>query len=267
MWMSTRGVLLASLMLTALGLGACAAGDDGPGITGTVSVGSGGASDRDDVAQAEPPDPTPPPLQKPVLAGLIIVPDSFQLSSDPAATPSARSKLLTVMARMNTGQQFPTSVTWQAFPNGKVNVAGSTNAVSVVPGAAGGVVILTASSGSVMATASVLIVPRVLTVSGVSVSATTASLHAPDQVGASLPDLPHRTRLNAIVTMSDGSTTSDVTWSSTNEAIAVVDSTGLVTARAAGSAEIVATATQGTAYSARCALTVKAEGLVSVDLE
>ncbi|HEY9899411.1 MAG TPA: Ig-like domain-containing protein [Pantanalinema sp.] len=265
MWTSTRGLLGASVLLVALLAGACTS-DDAPVLTGTIVGGNGGATGRDEAPGDEGADPTPPPLQLPVLAALILVPDSFQLSSDPSAPASARSKALTVLARMSTGQQFQTGVTWQASPAGRVSLGGA-NTVSVVPGAPGGLVTLTASSGSITATASVLIVPRVLTVSGVSVSATTASLYVPDRNGGGLADLPPHMRLSATVTMSNGSTTSDVSWASTDQTVAQVDSAGYMAARGVGTAEIVATSTQDGARSARCVVTVTAKGIVDVALE
>lgn len=264
MWTSTRafaGLALAAALLA----GACAS-DDGSGVTGAAVGGNGASSGRDNVPGEQETEPTPPPPKIPVFAGLILVPDSFQLSSDPAASSSAKSKILTVMARMSTGQQFPTGVTWQASPTGRV-ILGAANTVSVVPGAPAGLVTLTASSGSITATASVLIVPRVLTVSGVSVSVPAASLYVPHQNGNGLPDLPHNTRLTATVAMSDGSTTSDVTWTSSNGAIAQVDASGYVAARSVGTAEIVATSTQAPTLSARCLVTVTAKGIVDVILD
>lgn len=270
MWTSTRRGLGAAALLLALVAGACTADDD-PGLLGSVggAPGTGGSSaNPSPTPEPQDPgaDPTPTPVPVPVLAGLILVPDSFQFSSDPAAPLSARSKTLTVLARMNTGQQFATDVTWQATPAGRVTI-GAGNVFTVVPGAAGGVVTLKASSGSISATASVLIVPKVLTVSGVSLSATAASLYVPDAFGGGLPDLPHRMRLTASVTMSDGSQTSDVTWASTNQAVAQVDASGNVTAQGVGTAEIVATSAQDGARSARCVVTVTARGLVDVVLE
>jgi hypothetical protein len=263
MWTSTRGAG-AALLLAALLIGACAT-DDGPGIVGTIA-GSGGTNGRNQPADNEGTDPTPRPVETPVLAGLILVPDSFQLSSDPSSPVSAKSKTLTVLARMSAGQQFATNVTWQASPANRVTIGGG-NTFSVVPDAPGGQVILTASSGSITATASVLIVPRVLTVSGVSLSATTVSLYLPNQSGGGLADLPHYKRLTATVTMSDDSTTSDVTWTSTDPSIAQVDAAGYVAARGVGTAEIVATSNQNGAKTARCVVTVTAKGIVDVALE
>lgn len=260
MWMSTRATALALLVLV---LCACAADED---LAGTLVRSGSGAAQQDGATPGPTADPSARPAEQPVLAGLVIVPDSLQLSSDPAEPFSARSRTLTVMARMSTGQQYPTSVTWQAAPDGLVSI-GAFNALSTVPGTGGGLVTLVASSGSVSATASVRVVPRVLSVSQVSLSETAFSLDAPSAAGGRLSHLSYDRRLFAIVTMSDASTTTDVSWSSSDEAVAGVDASGLVTARGAGSAEIVARASQAPAILARCQVTVKASGQVDMSLE
>ncbi|MNX90460.1 Bacterial Ig-like domain (group 2) [compost metagenome] len=106
-----------------------------------------------------------------------------------------------------------------------------------------------------------------MTLSLIHISETAASLYLPAQDGTSLPGLPHQLRLTATVTMSDDSSTRDVTWTSANEAIAQVDGAGYVVARGVGTTEIVATSAQDAAKTARCVVTVTAKGLVDVELE
>lgn len=262
MWMSTRATALALLLLA---LCACT-GSEEADLAGTL-VRNGAGLDQQAEATPEPTDdPTPRPAEQPVLANLVIVPESLQLSSDPAEPLSARMRALTVMARMSTGQQYPTSVTWQAAPDGLVSF-GAFNALSAVAGTGGGLVTLTASSGSVRATASVRVVPGVLLVSRVNLSEPAVSLYEPSATGGTLPHLPTVRRLVATVTMSDGSTTTDVSWASSDETVAGVDASGLVMARGSGSAEIVARASQAPAMLARCQVTVQAIGQVDMILE
>lgn len=54
----------------------------------------------------------------------------------------------------------------------------------------------------------------------------------------------------------DNATNKNVTWSSSNNSVATVDSTGTVTAVSAGTATITATAADGSGHSATCAVTV-----------
>lgn len=86
--------------------------------------------------------------------------------------------------------------------------------------------------------------PGIVEVTGVTLSSSTLSIYA-----------GHTSTLTATVTPSNADDTS-LTWTSSNTSIATVSSSGVVTAKKAGSCTITATASNG--VSASCSVTVKA---------
>ena len=62
----------------------------------------------------------------------------------------------------------------------------------------------------------------------------------------------------------DNATDKTVTWSSTNEAVAVIDESGLVTAVGSGTCQIKATANDGSGKSASCLITVEKNNKLTV---
>lgn len=94
-----------------------------------------------------------------------------------------------------------------------------------------------------------------LTVSGVSVDPMTMTLEA-----------EKRGTVTATVTMSDGSTNSNVKWESSNDGVATVEN-GTVTAVAAGTAKIVAAATADQTKYAECTVTVTAKQIHATDIQ
>ena len=88
---------------------------------------------------------------------------------------------------------------------------------------------------------------------GISLSNTTLNLTAAGQTAT----------LTATVTPSNA-TNKNVTWTSSNTAVATVGSTGVVTAVSNGSAVITATTADGTNLSAECSVTVSIPGLNNI---
>lgn len=213
------------------------------------------------------PTEAPTPTPAPTLKSLLIVPSELSLSSDPGAPPSSRGASLTAIAVLTNDQQLSTTaVAWTAAPAGRLTINQS-GYVSAMANAPTGTVTVTASSGSIQATASVRVTGTSLTVAGVTVSSAGLTLYAPATDGQNTAGLPTTAQLAAEVTMSDASTTSAVTWSSSNEAVARVSASGLVTSVGAGNATIRAAATQDPAKSVDCPIVVKAQGLVDVTVE
>ena len=90
-------------------------------------------------------------------------------------------------------------------------------------------------------------------VSSISLNKTSASL----AIGGTV-------ELSATVSPSDA-VDKTVTWSSSNSSVATVNSTGVVTAKAAGSATITATANDGSGKTATCSVTVYPAGTIVWD--
>lgn len=212
------------------------------------------------------PTPTPKPTPVPTLVSLMIVPSEISLTSNPSAPPTSRGTNLAAIAVLSNDQQVSADVVWSVLPAGLVTVngAGYVSAIANVPG---GTATVTASSGSIKATASVTVTGTPLTVSSVSLSSNGLTLYAPAADGLNTAGLPTSARLIAEVTMSDGSTTSAVTWSSSDEAVATVNAAGLVTSVGAGQTNLTAKAALDPSQTVSCPVTVKAQGLVDVTVE
>lgn len=130
------------------------------------------------------------------------------------------------------------SVTWTSSNNNVATVSASGLVTGVTDGTA--TITATTASGGYKATCAITVrVP----VSGISVSSTNTTL------------IKGRTQqLSATVSPADA-TNKSYTWSSTNNAVAAVSESGLVTAVGGGSATISATTADGS-FSAGCAVTV-----------
>ena len=70
-------------------------------------------------------------------------------------------------------------------------------------------------------------------------------------------DMTKGDKENIVATVQNGATSTVLTWRSSNNAVATVDSSGLVEAIAAGTATITASTTDGSAISNECLVTVK----------
>lgn len=212
------------------------------------------------------PAPTPSPTPAPTLQSLLIVPSDLTLSSDPTDSPSSRGANLALIATLSNGQQVSTTASWSVSPAGLVSINAG-GYVSAIANAPPGTATVQASSGSILATAAVHVTAKPLTVQSISLSSTGLVLYVPAADGLDTAGLPISAPLVGVVTMSDGSTTSAVTWSSSNDQVATVSASGLVTTVGAGTATLTAQAAQDPNQTANCVLTVKAQGLVDVTVE
>lgn len=241
-------------------------GEEGPLITG----GNRPAETHEDPSatptSAPTPGPTASPTPIPTLQALLISPSEISLSSDPAAPGPSRGTNLAVIAVMSNQQQVSTTALWSAAPAGRVSVNDG-GYVSAIANAPTGTAIVTASSGSIVATASVRVTAKPLTVKSIALSSTGLVLYAPAWDGLDTAGLPTSAQLTAIVTLSDDSTTNAVTWSSSNDLVATVSAGGLVTSLGAGSATLTAQAAHDPLVKTTCPITVKAQGLVDVTVE
>lgn len=261
---SKRRSRLALLVLSAL-LAACS---DEPLVSGDgrLTRSTPAPIDKPSAGPSAAPSAAPSAKPTPFLKSLLVVPSEVSLTSDPSAPPSSRGANLAAIAVLSNDQQVSTTVAWTVAPSGLVaiNAAGY---VSTLADAPSGTATVTASSGSVQATASVRVTGKALTVTSLGLSNAGLTLYAPAADGVNSAGLPTSARLGAVVTMSDLSTTSAVTWSSSDEAVARVDAMGLVTSVGAGTARVTARAAQDPAKALDCAVTVKSQGLVDVTVE
>lgn len=220
----------------------------------------------DNATPTTAPTTSPTATPTPTLQSLLISPAEVTLSSDPAAAPTSRGINLAAIAVYSNGEQVTISAAWSASPAGLVaiNAWGYMNAIANAPS---GNATVTASSGSIQATASVRVNAKPLTVTSVALTSVGQTLYAPATDGLNTAGLPTSAQLVAVVTMSDNSTSSAVTWSSSDDLVARVSGSGLVTSVGAGSATLTAQAAQDPSKSASCPITVKAQGLVDVTVE
>ena len=108
-----------------------------------------------------------------------------------------------------------------------------------------GTATITATAGNMQATCVVTVKSKVVVVSGITLSQSTATLVEGESIS-----------LTAMVTPEDADNTS-VTWSSSDEDVAMVSNKGKVVAMGLGTATITATANDGSGVSASCEVMVK----------
>lgn len=150
-------------------------------------------------------------------------------------------------ATFNPANATNQNITWTSSNTAVATVTRNTNGPSttVTPVAAGQTVITaTTADGGKIATCKVTVTAATVPVTSVTLNQTNASL---------TPNQP--LQLTATV-KPDNASNKTVTWSSSNSAIATVSSSGLVTAKSAGTATITATANDGSGQKATCTVTV-----------
>jgi len=134
------------------------------------------------------------------------------------------------------------SVSWKSSDTSVATVDGSGNVKAVKAGTA--TITVTTKDGSRIARCLVHVSAAVINVTGVSVSPTSVTLAEGE-----------RKELTATVKPSNA-TKKSVTWTSSNTTVATVSTSGLVTAKSAGTATITVTTVDGS-YTAKCTVTVK----------
>ena len=133
-------------------------------------------------------------------------------------------------------------VTWESDTPSKATVDNNGNVKAVEVGTA--IISVTTKDGSKIARCLVHVSAAVISVTGVSVSPTSVTLAEGE-----------RKELTATVKPSNA-TKKSVTWTSSNTTVATVSTSGLVTAKSAGTATITVTTVDGS-YTAKCTVTVK----------
>lgn len=207
--------------------------------------------------------PSPTPTAPPALVeALAVTPTSITLTSDQSAPLSARMAAFTAMA-IASGSQQPTTAVWVANPSGRLSITQG-GVATVLPGALAGTVIVSASSGSLLATASVTITAALPTVQSLQVSPAELGLFAPAPDQLNTAGLPTTAQLTATVRLSDDTTEQAVTWSASPVDVATINATGRVTALKKGTAIITARSVKDPQVSAQCLLTVQAKSQVEV---
>ena len=150
---------------------------------------------------------------------------------------------LTLTATVTPDDAAGISISWSSSNPSVATVDNTGKVTAVAAGTA--IITATANDGSgVSASCVVTVEKKVVAVSKISLSQTAATLIEGEDL-----------TLTAMVTPDDAADKS-ISWSSSNPSVATVDNTGKVTAVAAGTAIITATANDGSGVSASCEVTV-----------
>ncbi len=155
----------------------------------------------------------------------------------------------TLTATVEPSDAVDKSVTWSSNNTSVATVSSYGTVTAKAVGTA--VITVRTNDGGKTATCSVTVTP--VSVTGVSLSQTSLTLYEGDNE-----------TLVATVSPSNA-TNKTVTWSSSNSSVASVSSSGRVSARAAGSAVITVTTSDGN-FTATCSVTVKSDPYGAVDL-
>lgn len=177
------------------------------------------------------------------VTGVSVAPTSVTLTS------GATSQLTKTISPSNATNQ---AVTWSSS-NASVASVDANGLVTAGTTAGSAVITVRTADGGKTATATVNVNALVVAVSGVSVSPATVTL-----------PLNGTAQLNKVISPTNA-TNQTVTWASNNTAIATVSSTGLVTAKAYGSAVVTCTTADG-AKVASASVIVSAD-VTSLDID
>ena len=160
-------------------------------------------------------------------------------------------KTLQLTATVTPSNTTNPAVTWKSS-NTSIATVSSSGLVTAKAVGTATITVTTADGSNKSATCAVTVTPQLAT--GVSLNKTTASIVVDNT-------------LQLTATVSPSNTTNPaVTWSSSNTSIATVSNTGLVTAKAVGSATITVTTADGSNKSATCAVTVTPQLATGVSL-
>ncbi|MGI6154063.1 MAG: DUF4214 domain-containing protein, partial [Christensenellaceae bacterium] len=175
------------------------------------------------------------------------------MTLNPVSATIKISERLTITPTITPPNASDKSVTWTSS---NTRVATVTN--GSVLGVGVGTTTITATSQdnpSIKRTCAITVYDPVVKVSGVAVSPPSLTLKTGETA-------------KAVATVSPSNATDkSVTWKSSNTAVAIVDANGKVTAKAAGTATITATAKDGSGKSASCTVTVQSSDPVEAFVE
>ena len=150
---------------------------------------------------------------------------------------------LTLSATVTPDNATEKGLTWTSSNEKVATVDASGKVTAIAAGSA--TITATAKDGSgVSASCAITVNAKVYPVTEITLSQSTATMTEGETLTLTATVAP------------DNATEKGLTWTSSNEKVATVDATGKVTAVAAGSATITATAKDGSGISASCAITV-----------
>ena len=161
-------------------------------------------------------------------------------------------KTLQLTATVSPSNTTNPAVTWKSS-NTSIATVSSTGLVTAKAVGTATITVTTADGSNKSATCQVTVTPQLAT--GVTLDKTTASIVVDKTL-----------QLTATVTPSN-TTNKAVTWSSSNTSIATVNSNGLVTAKAVGTATITVTTADGSNKSATCQVTVTPQFATGITLD
>jgi uncharacterized protein YjdB len=178
-----------------------------------------------------------------VVTGVTVSPATVALNV------GATSQLTKTITPSNATNQ---NVTWSSSNTAIATVDGNGLVNAVAAGTA--TITVTTADGSKKATSTVTVTSTTVAVTGVTIAPTTLSLGI------------NGTGQLASTIVPSTATNKNVTWTSSNSSVATVSNTGLVTGKAAGTATITATTTDGN-KTATSAVTVSSTEIATVDLD
>ena len=138
-------------------------------------------------------------------------------------------------------------VTWASSEESVARVSSSGLVTAIAAGSAD--ITVTTEDGSKTASCKIIVQEQTISVTSVTLDKTTATL-----------DINETMQLSATISPSNA-TNKNVTWASSNTSVATVSSTGWVTAKTAGLADITVTTKDGS-KTATCSVTVKGISIV-----
>ena len=155
----------------------------------------------------------------------------------------AKGESVTLVATVIPDNTTNKSVTWKSSKTSVATVDANGKVTAIAPGTAK-ITATTADGTNLSASCTVTVVEAWVSEIVLDKTQVVIPLEYTDTIHATV--LPENAAIK------------EVTWTSSNEAVAVVDSEGVVTATGVGSATITATATDGTGITASCQVTVPA---------
>lgn len=230
--------------------------------------------------------PDPKPAPSPVPASVVVFPAGVTINSPPETGQSEANRFPSSIQFQGTvfltDGSLSSDVLWESSNPQLVQISPLGVANSIIPHATGSAIIRAYSrvKQSVVGTASITVAdlgpnptptPPV-TVSSVAIFPDTATINTPYDSSGGQPAAGFATsvQLSGKVTMSNGSLSSDLLWSSSNVNIAKVDQFGLVSSamiRSVGTVTITAQSRLDPTRKATASITVVDNGKVEIDVQ